>query len=65
VEKVNRLLNIMEERKLREDYLRGEFERLGVKFQERSYLVRRHIMYNNFSPKFVVSKILMREFMDI
>jgi len=57
VEKVNRLLNIMEERKLREDYLRGEFERLGVRFQERSYLVRRHIMYNDFSPKFVVGKM--------
>jgi len=57
VEKVNRLLNMMEERKIREDYLRGEFERLGIRFQERSYLVRRHIMYNNFSPRFVVGKM--------
>jgi hypothetical protein len=56
-ENANNLLVIMEERKAREKVLREEFERLGIKFQERSYLVRRHIMYNDFSPRFVIGKM--------
>lgn len=56
-EKVDKLLEIMEGRKSREKYLKEEFERLGINFQNNSYLVRRHIMYNNYSPRFVVGKM--------